>query len=138
MLHHIKYRNFTQYIAEKMVNHDDTIPEKELDNFVNDTDLAWQECNQKAKEDMKSLPPPPPYEGTEGDEQQSNKKSSTDEKRKSGSKIKSILKSLFWTSSSSKKKSNNRKSSASIYMTVAEQKAKEVKAKADYFEEKTF
>lgn len=119
-----------------MVNHDDTIPEKKLDKF--ETDLAWQECNQKAKEDMKSLPPPPPYEETEGDEQQSNKKSSTDEKRKSGSKIKSILKSLFWTSSSSKKKSNNRKSSASIYMTVAEQKAKETKAKADYFEEKTF
>lgn len=47
MLHHENYSAFCSGFIGKIINHDDTIPEKELENYVKKTDMAWQARNEK-------------------------------------------------------------------------------------------
>lgn len=39
----------------KIINHDDTIPEKQLENYVEDTDKAWKKRNDRRKEAEEEL-----------------------------------------------------------------------------------
>lgn len=43
MLHHENYREFCHKHFHKLINHDDTIPEAKLKEYVEKTDLAWKE-----------------------------------------------------------------------------------------------
>ncbi|GAA5815491.1 hypothetical protein MFLAVUS_009003 [Mucor flavus] len=47
MLHYGNYNTFCSGFIGKIINHDDTIPEKELENYVKKTDMAWQARNEK-------------------------------------------------------------------------------------------
>lgn len=47
MLHHENYRNFCQKHFSRLINHDDTIPEEKLKEYVEKTDLAWKERSKR-------------------------------------------------------------------------------------------
>lgn len=49
MLHHGNYSMFCSGFIGNIINHDDTIPEKELKNYVKKTDMAWHARNEKRK-----------------------------------------------------------------------------------------
>ncbi|KAG2236543.1 hypothetical protein INT48_000843 [Thamnidium elegans] len=49
MLHHGNYSMFCSRFTGKIINHDDTIPEKELESYVKKTDMAWHDRNERRK-----------------------------------------------------------------------------------------
>lgn len=63
MLHPFEYRTFCMNYIYKIINHDDTIPEKQLEHYVDDTDKAWKRRNDKrkeAEEELRNWTPPQP------------------------------------------------------------------------------
>lgn len=63
MLHPYEYRTFCMSYIYKIINHDDTIPEKQLETYVDDTDKAWKKRNDKrkeAEEELRNWKPPQP------------------------------------------------------------------------------
>lgn len=46
MLHHKSYKNFCISRIGRMINHDDTIPEAELNEYVQKTNIAWRSRNE--------------------------------------------------------------------------------------------
>lgn len=61
MLHHTNYHTMCLELIGKMINHDDTIPEDDLANYVEKTDKAWEARNKKLK--AARIPPPLPIHG---------------------------------------------------------------------------
>lgn len=47
MLHHQNYREFCFKYFYRLINHDDTIPEEKLKEYVEKTDLAWKQRNTR-------------------------------------------------------------------------------------------
>lgn len=41
-LHPVDYRRFTSYYMDRVINHDDTIPQYKLDIYSNNTRVAWE------------------------------------------------------------------------------------------------
>lgn len=63
MLHPFAYRQFCLHYVNRVINHDDTIPETKLENYVEDTDKAWKKRNDKrkeAEEELRNWKPPQP------------------------------------------------------------------------------
>lgn len=46
MLHHKSYRTFSVVRIGRLINHDDTIPEAELNEYVQETNVAWRKRNE--------------------------------------------------------------------------------------------
>lgn len=114
MLHHTHYRGFTTNFVGKMVNHDDTIPEAQLEKFVKDTNSAWKKRSQRQREAI--TPPAPPVYVKEEPPAAKPEVPITpiEAKRKSSSKFR-MFKSFF--SSSNKNSSSNIQQKASVLST---------------------
>lgn len=65
MLHPTEYREFCLIYVYRFINHDDTISEKNLEYFVEDTERAWKRRNdarKEAEEELRNWKPPQPVE----------------------------------------------------------------------------
>lgn len=51
MLHHKSYRTFCVVRLGRLINHDDTIPEEEINQYVQKTNIAWRKRNAKQAEE---------------------------------------------------------------------------------------
>ncbi|KAG2236563.1 hypothetical protein INT48_000863, partial [Thamnidium elegans] len=83
MLSALAYRNFCYKIFNKLINHDDTIPEENLKDHVKQTDIAWkQRNNRRVFLNLPTLPESRPVSPTNSEIEREEAEKAREEKEK--------------------------------------------------------